>query len=227
MSGYINFIKKALRPITVPLRRRIKFDRLLDVVSYVRGVKSAYEPFPGGLLKVENSSGGFLVRIIELALTSEIQGNWLLVSEPEEAGAQISQEWKEKYLVNLPKIESIESALNTKWNSQEFQYDLCIYPVLQNPPKYSVVMHQSLLEHVVDPVTVIRNLNDFLLPGGIQVIQTVNIYSSLHRYPIDTLRFFPDFFENLSNYLPVKCLNTFMENGSIYAVLQNTKAFDS
>ena len=226
MSRYINLIKKALRPITVPLRRRIKFDRLLDVVSYVRGVKSAYEPFPGGLLKVENSSGGFLVRIIELALTSEIQGNWLLVSEPEEAGAQISQEWKEKYLVNLPKIESIEIALNTEWNSQEFQYDLCIYPVLHNPPKYSVVMHQSLLEHVVDPVTVMRNLNDFLLPGGIQVIQTVNIYSSLHRYPIDTLRFFPDFFENLSNYLPVKCLDTFMENGSIYAVLQNTKAFD-
>jgi len=227
MSRYINLIKKALRPITVPLRRRIKFDRLLDVVSYVRGVKSAYEPFPGGLLKVENSSGGFLVRIIELALTSEIQGNWLLVSEPEEAGAQISQEWKEKYLVNLPKIESIEIALNTEWNSQEFQYDLCIYPVLHNPPKYSVVMHQSLLEHVVDPVTVIRNLNDFLLPGGIQVIQTVNIFSSMHRFPIDTLRFFPDFFENLSNYLPVKCLDTFMENGSIYAVLQNTKTFDS
>ena len=227
MSRYINLIKKALRPITVPLRRRIKFDRLLDVVSYVRGVKSAYEPFPGGLLKVENSSGGFLVRIIELALTSEIQGNWLLVSEPEEAGAQISQEWKEKYLVNLPKIESIEIALNTEWNSQEFQYDLCIYPVLHNPPKYSVVMHQSLLEHVVDPVTVIRNLNDFLLPGGIQVIQTVNIFSSMHRFPIDTLRFVPDFFENLSNYLPVKCLDTFMENGSIYAVLQNTKTFDS
>ncbi len=227
MSGYINLIKKTLRPITVPLRRSIKFDRLLDVLSYVRGVKSAYEPFPGGLLKVENSSGGFLVRIIELALNSETPGDWLLVSEPKEAGEQIRQEWKEKFLASLPNIESIESVLNTKWNSQEFQYDLCIYPVLQNPPKYSVVMHQSLLEHVVDPVTVIRNLNDFLLPGGIQVIQTVNIYSSMHRYPIDTLRFFPDFFENLSNYLPVKCLDTFMENGSIYAVLQNTKAFQS
>lgn len=223
MRGYKNLIKKSLRPISVPLRRSINFDRLLDIINYVRGVRSAYEPFPGGLLKVENSSGGFLVKLIELALNSQIEGKWLLVSEPDYASDQIRLEWKSKFMKNLPEIDSIERVLNAKWDSQDFEYDLCKYPIMKHPPKYSVVLHQSLLEHVVDPVSVIRNLNDFLLPGGIQVIQTVNIYCSIHRYPIDTLRFFPDFFENLSHYMPVKCLDTFMENGSIYAVLQNTK----
>ena len=221
MQPVIKLIKVSLRPITVPLRRKIRYDRFLDLVDYVRGVHSAHKPFPGGLLKVENSSGGFLTRIIELAESAEVEGKWLLVSEPDSAPKEISEAWLNTKRRELPKIDSIEKLLKSSWTSQDFSYDLCVYPIMKNAPKYSVVMHQSLLEHVVDPVSVIRNLNDFLLPGGIQVIQTVNIFCSLHRYPIDTLRFFPDFFLNLGNYLPVKCINSFIENGSIYAVLQN------
>jgi hypothetical protein len=220
MKPLDKIIKHSLRPITVPLRRKIRYDRILDILGYTKGVYSAHKPFPGGMLQVDNSSGGFLTRLIELAEKTTIEGKWLLVSEPLEAPNQISKAWLMTGQKPLPEIDSIESILETTWNSQDFAYDLCKYPVMQNHPKYSVVLHQSLLEHVVDPVTVIRNLNDFLAPGGIQVIQTVNIYCSLHRYPIDTLRFFPDFFINLENYLPLKCLNTFMENGSIYAVLQ-------
>jgi hypothetical protein len=217
-------LKIFLRPISVPVRRWIKFDRLMDIWSYIKGVNSAYKPFPGGMLEVSNSSGGFLERIIELGEEYSESGKWLLVSEPPNAGIQIREGWQKKYGYNLPEITSIEEVLGSSWTSQDFDYDLCFYPILQNPPKYQVVMHQSLLEHVVDPVSVIRNLNDFLIPGvGIQVIQTVNIYSSLHRFPIDSLRFFPDFFENLEKYIEVKCLKTFMENGSIYAVLQNNQ----
>jgi hypothetical protein len=176
------------------------------------------------MLEVSNSSGGFLERIIELAEKYSDSGKWLLVSEPPTAGKQIKDEWLKKHSRHLPDIISIEEVLGTSWNSQKFDYDLCIYPIVANPQKFQVVMHQSLLEHVIDPVTVIRNLNDFLIPGvGIQVIQTVNIYCSLHRFPIDSLRFFPDFFENLEKYVDVKCLSTFMENGSIYAVLQNNQ----
>lgn len=216
-------LKAILRPISVPFRRWIKFDRLLDIGAYIQGVNSAHKPFPGGMLPVKNSSNGFLERIIELANPIQNQGKWLLVSEPVSAPEEIRNAWKIKYKVELPVIESIEKILNSNWGPQDFQYDLCRYPLMENPPKYQVVLHQSLLEHVVDPVSVIRNLNDFLVPGGIQVIQTVNIYCSLHRYPIDALRFFPDFFLNLEKYLDVKCVATFMENGSIYAVLQNEK----
>lgn len=222
MRSKISKIKRMMRPITVPVRRKIKYDRNVGILSYIRGVNSAHKPFPGGLVHVDNSTGGFLARIIELAEATTIEGKWLLVSEPKGAAKQIASSWFSSHQKHLPDIDSIENLLTTEWTSQDFTYDLCKYPIMENPPKYSVVMHQSLLEHVVDPITVIRNLNDFLLPGGIQVIQTVNIYCSLHPYPIDTLRFFPDFFANLYKYLPVKCLDTFIENGSIYAVLQNT-----
>ena len=215
-------IKKLLRPISVPTRKLIKFDRLKDIWTYVKGVNRAFQPFPGGMIIVSNSSGGFLERIIELAGPISTQDKWLLVSEPSSAPKEIKDSYREKYGIELPEITSIEDILNKTWTSQEYDYDLCVYPVMQNPPKYQAVLHQSLLEHVVDPVSVIKNLNDFLVPGGIQVIQTVNIYCSLHRYPIDCLRFFPDFFENLEKYIAVKCITTFMENGSIYAVLENT-----
>jgi hypothetical protein len=215
------YIKLMLRPITVPLRRVIHYNRVVDVLTYVRGVNAAHRPFPNGLLKVENSSGGFLVKIIELAKTTQIEGKWLLVSEPESAPKQIASEWLVREHEILPTIDSLETVLKLNWTPKDFSYDLCFFPLMKNPPKYSVVMHQSVLEHVVDPVTAIRNLNDFLVPGGIQVIQTKNIYSSMHRYPIDTLRYFPDFFLSLGNYIPVKCVTTFMENSSIYAVLQN------
>jgi len=209
-----------LRPITVPFRRWIHFDKLRDIWSYVKGVNSAYKQFPGGLLKVNNSTGGFLERLIELAVASDVKGPWLLVSEPDSAPIEIRDAWFNKYGIQLPEIISIEKLLDSKWSSQEFQYDLCKYPIMYNPPQFSVILHQSLLEHVVDPVTVIKNLNDFLIPGGVQVIQTVNIYASEHRYPIDTLRFFPDFFQSLGKYLNLECTESFFENQSIYAVLR-------
>ena len=220
MNNLIQILKVSLRPVTVPIRRWIGLDKLRDIYSYVKGVNSAYEPFPGGLLDVNNSTGGFLERLIELAMSCDVEGPWLLVSEPDSAPTEIRQAWFGKYGIQLPEIVSIEKILDSKWSSQEFQYDLCRYPIMTKHPQFSVVLHQSLLEHVVDPVTVIRNLNDFLIPGGIQVIQTVNIYASEHKFPIDTLRFFPDFFRNLGKYIELQCLETFFENQSIYAVLR-------
>jgi len=221
MSSVLKTMKMMLRPFSVLIRRRIKWDRLMDIYTYIQGVNSAHRPFPGGMLPVNNSSNGFLERIIELADPIRNRGRWLLVSEPASAPDEIRDAWKKKHQLELPAIDSIEVVLKSKWSPQEFHYDLCRYPIMENPPKYQVVLHQSLLEHVVDPVSVIRNLNEFLVPGGIQVIQTVNIYCSLHRYPIDCLRYFPDFFSNLNRYIDVDCIETFMENGSIYAILQN------
>jgi SAM-dependent methyltransferase len=170
-------VKVLLRPVTVPFRRLISFDKLKDIWGYVKGVNSAYKPFPGGLLKINNSTGGFLERLIEMASSSNSGGPWLLVSEPESAPEEIRLAWKSKHGVELPEIISLEQLLGFNWNSQAFQYDLCKEIALENNPKFSVILHQSLLEHVVDPVAVIKNLNQCLEPGGIQVIQTVNIYA--------------------------------------------------
>jgi hypothetical protein len=175
---------------------------------------------PEGLLDVSNSTGGFLERLIQMAVSSDLNGPWLLVSEPESAPMEIRSAWLSKYGTELPEIISIEQLLNSNWSSQEFQYDLCKDLEINEQSRFSVILHQSLLEHVVDPVTVIKNLNDFLIPGGVQILQTVNIYASEHKYPIDTLRFFPDFFNNLDKYLNLKCTHCFIENQSIYAVLR-------
>ena len=55
MEKNIKTIKKILRPISVPTRKLIKFDMLKDIWTYVRGVNSAFQPFPGGMVSVSNS----------------------------------------------------------------------------------------------------------------------------------------------------------------------------
>ena len=225
MRSVIESVKVTLRPISVPFRRVIHFDKFFEIYTYIKGVNSAHRNMPGGLLNVNNSSGGFLERLVELALLADSKGPWLLVSEPKSAPEEIRTAWLTKYGVELPEIIPIEELLHSNWNAQEFQYDLCKdLDLKETDAKFAVVLHQSLLEHVVDPITLIKNLNGYLIPGGVQVIQTVNIYASEHRFPIDTLRFFPDFFNNLFKYLSLQCTNCFVENQSIYAVLKKVES---
>jgi hypothetical protein len=55
-------VKVLLRPATVPFRRVIHFDKIKDIWGYVKGVNSAYKPFPGGLLRINAQSHKKFVR---------------------------------------------------------------------------------------------------------------------------------------------------------------------
>ena len=120
-------------------------------------------------------------------------------------------------------VTDLDSELGESWTSMKPEIDLCDPDLnLADRVTADVVISQALLEHVVDPVQAIRALAAILPASGILVIQTCNPFISLHRYPIDCLRFFPDFFLNLERYLPVTCEKVHEVHGSIYAVLRKT-----
>lgn len=160
---------------------------------------------------VDNSSGGLLKPLIDPFLPTYGETvRVLLVSEPPVVAAQILE-----YATSLTplidllsseetiQIQTLEERLGLVWSPQLPEYDLSSKHFLNDasrlkpgmgPFVYDLVVCQSLLEHVLNPVQVIDNLVGMLGETGILALQTCNPIMRLHRFPIDTLRFHPDFF---------------------------------
>jgi len=68
------------------------------------------------------------------------------------------------------------------------------------------VMSQALLEHVCRPSIAIENMLRMTEPGGVVILHTVNPECGYHAFPIDCVRFFPDFWADLAKYLPFELL---------------------
>jgi SAM-dependent methyltransferase len=203
---------------------KIREDLLLSQIEYAEGIASTYRNDPGGLIPIDNSSGGLLKRIALLAeeysTPAEYQ-NYMLITEPD-SGVDVFANWYQKSFEKTISVTTLDIALKTDWNAGEFEVDLANPELnLDGVAKQNVIISQSLLEHVVDPVQVLRNLKKLLKPNGIISLQTCNPFITLHRYPVDCLRFYPDFFLGLESYVGLKCLHVENVHGSIYVVLKN------
>jgi hypothetical protein len=80
-------------------------------------------------------------------------------------------------------------------------WDLCS----QTPPAelrgFHSIVCQATLEHVLDPVQVLRNLSAILAEGGHLFIQTHTPAYTYHPYPRDYLRYQPDWFQDVGKHL--------------------------
>ena len=62
-------------------------------------------------------------------------------------------------------------------------------------PHVEVVASQAILEHLVDPYRHLRDCFSLLVSGGHLIFHTVMPGFQYHRYPVDCMRFYPDWFE--------------------------------
>ena len=60
---------------------------------------------------------------------------------------------------------------------------------------FDLVISQAIIEHLVDPFGHVTALFELLGSGGTLIVQTVIPGFPYHRYPVDCVRFFPDWFE--------------------------------
>jgi len=72
---------------------------------------------------------------------------------------------------------------------------------------YDVVVCQAVLEHVCRPSIAIENLLQMTSLGGLLSLHTHLPEMPYHAYPIDCVRFFPDCFRALAEYLPCKVID--------------------
>jgi SAM-dependent methyltransferase len=231
LKGILRKFRDCFFPLStwnkLPLRIRflyIRTDRDRDALAMAIAVASAYLPPPDGNVPVRNESGGFLRKLLFLLKKHAPNStSVLLVNEPKGASTPIQEELSE-LLSKSVQVTQLEDVMGSKWGPQEFDVDYCVPGCFANVnARFDAILNQAMLEHIVDPVQVLKNLCSLLRTGGVIVLQTVTPAISLHRYPIDTLRFHDDFFLTLGEYTDLVCEETYQIQGSIFAVLKRGK----
>jgi len=63
------------------------------------------------------------------------------------------------------------------------------------PNDFDLIVSQAMFEHLIDPYKHFKDLASLTKQGGCLIIHTHIPGYAYHRYPVDTVRFFPDWFE--------------------------------
>jgi SAM-dependent methyltransferase len=96
----------------------------------------------------------------------------------------------------------------------------------QVPPesmgKFTMIVSQAILEHLFDPAKHVKDLISLLEPNGYLIIHTVCPGFVYHRYPIDTFRFFPDWFEEIAKRFKLNIVKKRVKIDHIFYMFQST-----
>lgn len=80
---------------------------------------------------------------------------------------------------------------------------------------FDCIVSQSMLEHLIDPYRHVRDCVGLLRPGGWLIIHTMMPGFIYHRYPVDCLRFYPDWFEEVAQRLGLEVADKHIRNSRI------------
>lgn len=117
------------------------------------------------------------------------------------------------------KIETIATAglypdSDLVWNYEE--------SLPANMGTYQVIISQAMLEHLIDPYKHFKDVSQLLEPGGYFIVHTVLPGYFYHRYPVDCLRFYPDWFEEVAQRLKWRVVARHIRRGYIFYKFQKT-----
>lgn len=98
------------------------------------------------------------------------------------------------------------------WNFEED------FPVIET--NVDLVVSQAIFEHLLDPYKHLHDLTKLVSRKGYIIIHTVMPGYSYHRYPIDTFRFFPDWFEEVANRFELEIIKKRINDTHIFYMYQ-------
>jgi len=81
---------------------------------------------------------------------------------------------------------------------------------------FNLIISQAILEHLLDPYQHMLALNTLLEKGGYLLVHTVTPGFVYHRYPIDSCRFYPDFFETFAERVNLKVCKKRVHDNHIF-----------
>jgi SAM-dependent methyltransferase len=87
--------------------------------------------------------------------------------------------------------------------------------------KFDLIISQAILEHLLAPYQHIVALSELLKSGGYLLVHTVTPGFVYHRYPIDSCRFYPDFFEAFAERTHLKVCRKRVHDNHIFYLFQN------
>jgi SAM-dependent methyltransferase len=68
--------------------------------------------------------------------------------------------------------------------------------------RFDSIVTQATMEHLLDPMGVLRKLGSLLRPGGHLYVHTHTPLFPYHGWPRDYVRFFPDWFRDVGLVIP-------------------------
>ena len=98
------------------------------------------------------------------------------------------------------------------WN---FEEDI---PVIKNT--VDLVISQAIFEHLLNPYKHLHDLSNLIQSTGHIIIHTVIPGFPYHRHPIDSLRFFPDWFEETAQRFNLKIIKKRIKDTHIFYMYQ-------
>ena len=93
----------------------------------------------------------------------------------------------------------------------------------KDPPqmgKFDFIVSQAMLEHLLNPYKHVVDLSQMLNPGGKLVLHTHVPGFNYHRFPIDCVRFYPDWFEAIAERLDLSVYDRYIGDLRICYTLQ-------
>lgn len=225
----LTFLKKIIAEIIGSYRNfshRRKYDRLQKdglnpfVCISNSGMQLTLEQtrilMMKGHMLVPNVSG-FYHNILRMYWTQYGLGaKCLLVSETKAVGSVFASQYATTEFVTT------DYYLQLQPNPEcDVEWDLCSLDVPVKLNNFTSVINQATLEHVSDPVQVIRNLVEVLESDGLLYLQTHTPAFKYHGYPRDYLRYFPDWFIDLPQILnSIYLLELLCIDGHVFAVFK-------
>lgn len=113
-----------------------------------------------------------------------------------------------------------EAAIITAGLAQDMDWE---WNYEQSPPafgEFNCIVSQAMLEHLIDPYKHLSDLNNHLAPAGHLIVHSVTPGFNYHRYPVDCMRFFPDWFEEVGKRLKLVTVQKFIDKGHITYMYQ-------
>ena len=99
-----------------------------------------------------------------------------------------------------------------KWNFEKHSPDI--------GKDFDLVVSQAILEHLLNPYKHVEDLTSLLKPQGHLILHTVMPGFPYHRHPIDSVRFFPDWFEETAQRMNLKTVKKRINDTHIFYMYQ-------
>ena len=158
------------------------FDRIYSFLRYDSSWRERNIPVP-------NNESGFIIGSVVSALKglSPAPATLLLAGENKAAKPVYAN------IVGIAPsaitIAGLDDTSDIQWNFE------------QNPPaigQFDAVVSHAIIEHLIDPYKHTKDLFSLVAPGGSAIIYTVMPNIQYHSHPVDCVRFFPDWFVEVS-----------------------------
>jgi len=200
--GYRTKIKRQL--IIILNRKRIEKLFVKWEKTYGKFDSNNYDAF--SVDDLPNESGYYHGELIKWS--ADLYPNCVLF-----AGEETKTAAYLKDKINAKKIITAGlSEVDYRWNFEHNAPDI--------PEKIDLIISHAIFEHLLNPYQHLSELVRLVETQGVLIIHTVMPGFRYHRYPIDTLRFYPDWFEEMADRLQLKIVNKRIKEDHIFYMYQ-------